>query len=866
MARRHRLFNLFGRTRISQAIDDELQFHIDERVDELMAGGLGETDARILASRQFGNATLYKERTRNMNVSQTFEDLFDDAAYAVRSLGRTPAFTVAAILTLALGIGATTAIYGVVRTVWLRPLPFSDPDRVVRIWEKNSRLDIGKFSASVPNFLSWRERSLSFESLVAIQGKSANLTGQGDPERVLSLAVTAHFFDTLGIRPLRGRSFAADEDAPGHARVAMLSKRLWQRRYAGDPNLIGRTIPLNGENWTVIGIAPADMGFASDIDICEPLTLDPSQENRGDHHVLVLGRLKPGVSAGQADAELTRLAVQLEREFPNSNRDWRVRLAPALEWIVDRETRSALLVLLIAVGLLLIVACINVANLLLARASSRVQEFGIRQALGAGRGRLIRQLATESLVLAAAGGASGILVALLGVRGLRAILPANVPRAGQLALDFPVLGAAVALTLITGLAFGLVPAWVASRLDVQTSLRQARGASGSGRLRLRQALVAGEFALASMLVASAGLLLASFGRLQNVDVGFQPQNVLTARISLPEAMYSWDRTWAFQRDLVRELSAVPGLQAAGISRSVPFGANGGSMTVSPADDAPGSEQKISADFQMATRGYFQALRIPLRRGRMFDERDQGPSRSTLLSESLAQRVWPDGRDPIGRQVRYGDNPPFTVVGVVADVRQEALTEDPAPAAYVPSWYLRDFFVVMRAHGEPAQLATALRQTVAKLDSAQPVFDVRPLADLRDADSAPQRLNAFLTGSFALLALALGAVGVACAVSYSVIRRAPEMAIRMALGATPERVVRGVTASGLRICLIGLVAGLAGASALGRVMARLLYQVRPDDPAIFGAVAAVLLGTALLASWLPARRIARIDPVAALRKE
>jgi predicted permease len=595
------------------------------------------------------------------------------------------------------------------------------------------------------------------------------------------------------------------------------------------------------------------------------LTLDPSRENRSDHHVVVLGRLKPGVSAGQAEADLNRVAVQLEREFPNSNRDWRVRLAPALDWIVNRETRSALLVLLVAVGLLLLVACINVANLLLARASSRVQELGIRQALGAGRWRLVRQLATESLVLACAGGGAGICVAFFGVQGLRAILPANLPRAAQLSLDLPVLAAAVALTFVTGLVFGLAPAWVAWRLNVQASIRQARGASGSGRLRLRQALVAGEFALASMLVASAGLLLASFGHLQAVDPGFQAQNVLTACISLPTATYTRDRALAFQHDLERELSATPGIVAAGIVRNVPLGGNGGDMSVG-SNGAPASEQKISAEFQMATRGYFQALRIPLRRGRLFDDRDQDPARSTLLSEGLARRLWPDGRDPIGRQVWYGDNPPFTVVGVVADVRQLALAEAPAPVAYVPSWFLRDFFVVLRAPGEPAQLAATLRRTVARLDPALPIFDVRPLGALLDEDSTRYRLNAFLTGSFALLALALGAVGVAGVVSYSVIRRTPEMAIRMALGATPERVVRAVTANGLRVCLIGLAAGLVGAAALGRTMAGLLYQVRPDDPVIFGAVAAALLGTALLSSWIPARRIAHIDPVAALRKE
>lgn len=867
MARWHRFLNLFHRDRISQSIDDELQFHLAERVDELRAQGLSEAEARNLAARQFGNATLYRERVRNLDVSQALEDLFDDAAYAVRSLRRTPAFTTAAILTLALGIGATTAIFSVVRTVWWRPLPYHAPERVVRIWETNSRMEIAKFSASIPNFLSWRERSRSFESLVAVMARNANLTGQGDPERVASLAVTANFFDTLGIKPVRGRSFALDEDSPGHARVAMLSERLWHRRYAGDPDLIGRAIALNGENWSVIGIAPADMGFAGDIDIWEPLTLDPSREEREDHHIVVLGRLKPGVTVGRAEAELNQLATQLEREFPDSNRDWRVLMAPAVDWIVDRDTRSALLVLLIAAGLLLLVACINVANLLLARASSRGQEFGIRRALGAGRGRLLRQLVTESLVLASAGGACGLLVAFLGVRGLRAILPAGVPRADRLALDPPMLAAAAVLTVVTGLIFGLVPAWVASRLDVQAGLRQARGASqGAGRSRMRRILVGGEFALASMLVGSAGLLLASFQRLQTVELGFQPQNVLTARINLPEAKYSRDRTLTFQRDLDRELSAMPGLQAAGVVSSLPFEGAGITMGISSSIDASSADQRVSVAFRMATRGYFQALRIPLRSGRLFDERDGSSALSILLSEGMVRRLWPDGRDPLGRQVRLGDNPPRTVVGVVGDVRQLALVEEPAPAAYVPAWSVRSMSIVLRAPGDPALMAASLRRAVARLDPAQPVFAVKPLADLLDANSARQRLNAWLTTAFALLALALGAVGVAGVVSYSVIRRTPEMAIRMALGATPQRVVRVVAAGELRVCLLGLVAGLAGASALGHVMARLLYGVRPDDPVIFSAFAAVLLGVALLSTWLPARRIARIDPVAALRKE
>ena len=866
MAQWRRLVNLFRRTRVAQAIDDELRFHIDERVDELMAGGLGEAEARSLARRQFGNATLYSESTRALNMSRIMEDLFEDAAYAVRSLKRTPAFTAAAVLTLALGIGATTAIYSVVRSVWLRPLPYRDPSRVVRIWEKNSRLDIATFSASVPNFISWRERSHSFESLVAMMTTSANLTGHGDPERLSGLAVTAAFFDALGIRPVRGRAFAPGEDAPGHARVAMVSERLWRQRYGGDAGLIGHTIALNGENRTVIGIAPADTGFSTDIDVWQPLTLDPSREQREDHHIIVLGRLQPRVTVARAEAELNGLAAQLEHEFPDSNRDWRVLLAPALDWIVDRQTRSALVLLMTVAALLLAVACSNVANLLLARASSRVQEFGIRQALGAGGGRLVRQLVTESLVLASAGGGSGLLIACFGVKGLRALLPANLPRAAQLSLDLPALAVAVALTVVTGFVFGLAPAWAATRLDVQAGLRQGRGPSGSGRLRLRKILAAGEFALASGLVAGAGLLLASFHHLRAVDPGFEPRNVLTARITLPAANYSRARTFAFFRELDRELNAIPGVQAAGVASAVPFGGVGRTMGIGPSATTPGTEQTIKASFQVAKRGYFQALRIPLLRGRLFDERDDASEDSILLSEGLARRLWPDGRDPIGRQVRLGDNPPRTVVGVVRDVRQLVLAEDPLPTAYLPAWNIRDVSVVLRAPGVPARMAPALRQSVARLDPALPVFAVRTLEDLLDNDSAPQRLNAFLTASFALLALALGAVGVAGITSYSVIRRTPEVAIRIALGATPDKVVRAVMADGLQVCLFGLVAGLVGAFALARVMARLLYHVQPADPVIFGVVGAVLLGVALLANWLPARGVARIDPVRALRKE
>jgi predicted permease len=859
--------NLRHRGRMEQDLDEELHAFVDLLSEEKIRAGMSAPEARRAAAMESGGVEQVKEAVRDARAGAFLETLAQDLRYAARALRHSPAFTVAAVTTLALGIGATTAIYSVVRTVWLRSLPYESPDRVVRIWEKNARLNVSRFSASPLNFLSWRERSRSFESLIAMEGGSANLTDEASPDRVRSLAVTAQFFGTLGIRPVLGRAFASNEDAPGGERVIMLSERLWRSRYAGDPGVIGRTIPVNGENSVVIGIAPADMGFASDIDLWQPLTIDVAQENRGDHHVVVLGRLTPGVTVSQAEAELDQLAVRLEMEFPNTNRDWRVWIAPVQYWIVDQQTRQGLLLLAVAVGLLLVVACINVANLLLARASARVREFGIRRALGAGRGRLVRQLVTEGLVLACAGGAAGVLLGLLGVEGLRVILPANVPRAAQLSLDVPVLATALALTLATGLLFGLAPAWVAGRLDVQRSIQQARGASaGVGPLRLRQALVAGEFALAAMLVGSAGLLLASFRRLESVDLGFQPGNVLTARISLPRTRYTYERAQAFYRDLQVELNAVPGLQAAGVASRVPFAGSGNTMQVSADYDAPSSRDTLRASFQVATSGYFRALRIPLLRGRLFDDRDASSGTSILLSQGLVRRLWPDGGDPIGRLVRLGDNPPSTVVGVVGDVRQSALNEDPDPSAYLPAWSFWDVFVVARSPGEPAALVTPLRRVVAKLDSQLPIYDVRPLEDLKDANAAPQRLTAALTGAFALLALLLGAVGVAGVVAYSVLQRTPEIAVRMALGATPARVVRAMTTSGFRLCLVGLVLGLAGAAALWRALAGLLFQVRPNDPAIFSGVAAVLLAAALLASWLPARRVVRIDPIVELRKE
>lgn len=753
----------------------------------------------------------------------------------------------------------------------LKPLPYAEPERVVRLWETNRPFAIDSFSASVPNFLSWQERSQSFAGLAAFREESANLSGDGQPERVSGLAVSATFWDTLGLRPVQGRAFLREEDAVGRDRVVMLSEGLWRRRYAADPGLVGKTIPINGEERRVVGIAPQDVGFARDVDVWVPLAPDPATENRSNHMITVLGRLKPGLSVAQAEAELNQVAAQLEREFPNSNRDWRVRLAPALDWLVNRNLRTSLIVLLAGVGLLLLAACANVANLQLARASARRAEIGVRLALGASRARLARQMATESLVLAALGGALGILLALAGMRGLVALLPADVPRAASVRMDVPVLLFALAATAVTGLLFGVLPAMAASRLSVAAVLQEAgRGAAGPGRSTPRQALVAVQMALATILVVGAALLAQSFARLQTVDLGFRPDHVMTASLSLPQARYTtMDKAEAFYRALLAEVRALPGVESAGLASNVPFGGGNTSMGVEPVGRSSiAPEKNIQAAWRIVTADYLRALKVPLRRGRLFEEHEDQSRRPIMLSEGLARRLWPDGSDPVGRQVRVGGMPPSTVVGVVGEVRQLALAEEPMPTMYMPiSWYIwPTMTLVVRTTMEPGSMAASLRRVVARLDAAQPVFDIRTMDRLVSNSAARPRLHTTLLAGFALLALVLGAVGVAGVVAYTVARRTQELGLRMALGASPGRVAGEVARAGLVVCAWGLAAGLVGAWALGRVIAGLLFGVRPDDAPTFVVTGLVLLAVAFLACWLPARRATRIDPMVALKSE
>ena len=795
-----------------------------------------------------------------------------DLRYAWRMLRQTPSFTIAALTTLGLGIGAATAIFGLLYSTLLRPLPYADAGRVVRIWETNRKLDITSFSAATLNFLSWQERSRSFEGLAAIRSTNANIARDGEPERVQAASVSANLWRLLGIAPLAGRGFAAEEDQPGRDAVVMMSERLWLRRYSGSTEILGKTIPINGVQRTLIGVLPTDLGFSSATDVWMPLAPDPARENRGNHVVAVLGRLKHGVSVAQAEAELVQVAAGLEREFPRSNSGWSVRVAPVMQWIVLQETRTGLWVLLGAVAILLMAACSNVANLLVARAASRQREFGIRQALGAGRQRLLRQLVTESLLLAGLGTLLGIALAAAGLRGLAALLPANTPRIEGLGLSVPVLLFAVTLTFLTAALFGIAPAWMAGRTDVNTALKQSgRATAGGGRGGVRHALMAVQMALATVLVAGALLLLQSFYRLQAVALGFDPTHVLTARVSLPTAKYtSEEQAASFYRRLLDEIHGLPGVTSAGLASDAPLSGGDSVMYVAPL--IPGgasSPTPVQASWRVVTSDFLQTLRIPLRRGRFFTDWEADRSKPAILSEGLARRLFPGGQDPIGRRIAVGDfRMEFTVTGVVGDVNQLSLSDGPRSTMYFPvSWSLADpMTLAVRSPVDPGRLAGAVRRSVQRIDPTQPLFAVRPMRELIDDSAAQPRLQSSLLAVFAGLALALGAIGVSGVVAYSVARRTPEIAIRMALGASSGRVVYEVTVAGLRFCLGGLAVGLAGAVLFARALSALLFQTGPYDALTFGATAAVLLASAVVACWLPGCRAARIQPATALRSE
>ena len=803
------------------------------------------------------------------------DEMFQDLRFGLRILLKNPGFTFVAALTLALGIGANTAIFSVVNAVLLRALPFKDADRLVALWESNPRNMQNEVAAA--NFLDWREQNQVFEQLAALSYASIALTGGDEPERLQAAVVTPSFFFTLGTPASLGRVFLPEEEKPGAAPVAILSHGLWRRRFAADPNLIGKTITLNGIDRTVVGVMPLDfqLPFPTNrqVDLWLPRIFSAGlSANRVAHFLYVFARLKPNVTAAQAQSEMEAVARRLEQQYPDTNTSVSVRLNPLQEQIVG-AVRRPLLLLLGAVAFVLLIACANVANLSLGRAAARAPEMAIRSALGASRLRVIRQLLTECMLLAGLGGALGLLLAFWGVRLLIAVGPTTLPRLKEVSVDGQALGFTLLVSLLTGLIFGLAPALQAMTPDLNASLKGGgRGAGAGLRPRARNLLAVAEVALALALLLGAGLLMRSFGRLLRVDPGFKPDHALAMDIALPSAKYGQgNQQAAFFQQALRRIESLPGVISAGAALNLPLSGSNATTGVT-ADDRPTPfpPDIPQIDYRIISSNYFRALGIPLRTGRDFIERDApGNSAVAIINESLARRFWPN-EDAVGKRLTIHEKPPVSceVVGVVGDVKHYRLDAEAKAEIYVP--YLQrpnDFMhIVARTAADPLQFVPAIRRELAEVDKDQPVHNIKTMEQLFAESISQPNFNMLLLSVFAAVAMVLAAIGIYGVISYSVTQRAHEIGVRMALGARGADVLKLVMRQGLTLAITGVAVGLAGSFALTSLMKTLLFEVSATDPVTFVIVPSLLAAVALLACWIPARRATKVDPIRALRNE
>ena len=805
------------------------------------------------------------------------ENYLRDVRYAVRMLIRNPGFTLVAVLALALGIGANTAIFSVVNSLLLRPLPYKTPERLVTLWQDfRARGGPEREWASPDDFYDWRDKNKVFDHVSAVTGWGSTLTGVGEPEDLIGAAVSHDTFSLLGIEPARGRSFQQEEDQPGAERVVVLSHRLWSRRFNSDPDLLGKSVTLGGEAFTVIGIMPPGftMPLAPNSELWRALrpVLGP-RCGRGCLTIRVLARLNPDATIDRARSEMSALAADLGEEYPQTNKGVGMTIVGLQEQIVG-QFKTALLVLLAAVALVLLIACANVASLLLARASAREKEFAIRSALGANRRRLMRQLLTESVLLSLTGGALGLLLAFWMVDALKALSPQGTPRVSEINIDLPVLGFTCAVALLTGLAFGLVPALQTSKPNLNQTLKEGRGTGDATRRSgLRSALVISEIALAMMLLIGAGLLLKSFVNLMNVDPGFRPANVLTMSVVLPRTRYAErSRCSSFYAQLLERIDRLPGVESTGATSSLPLSGGGtDSDFVIEGRPQAGPGEEPAAWYSSVTPAYFKTMGIRLIKGRVFTEQDRPDSTpAIIITEAMAKRYFPD-EEPLGRRIGNpgGDKTDWReIVGVVADVKQFGLDTDARPTMYLPHGQspARGMSLTVRTASDPLRIVDEVRRQVSDLDGNLAVSNILTMDQLVSQSVSDPRFILVLLVSFAGLALLLAAVGIYGLISYSVTQRTHEIGLRMALGAEASDVLRLVVGHGALLALIGVGAGILGAFALTRLMSSLLFGVNATDPAIFGLIGLLLMGVALAASFIPARRATRVDPMIALRCE
>ena len=872
-------------------VDDELRFHLEMRARDYEARGLESGDARRAARERFGDVrgigsalrTHDRRRERERQRREYMSDVTNDLRYAVRAFIRTPAFTAVALLTIALGIGATTAIFSVVNAVLLRPLPYPDADRIVQVWMDNRRSKLHEDIHSYPNFADLRDQNRVFSQMAAYFTSGYNITGgcqasDCEPQRVTALFSTPELFGVLGIAPTLGRAFTTEEDAPGRDGVVVLSHGLWTRLFASDRTIIGRTVRLNGRERTVIGVLPAGFAFPTrDTDVWVPLAVeDDDKQSRGAFWLYAIARLKPGIPFERAVSDLTGIASRLEQQYPAPNTGYGVYLVPLNEQVVGRTLRTSLWVMLAAVGAVLLIACANVANLMLSRAAVREREISVRVALGAARGRLVRQLLTESILLAVLGSALGIGLAWVGLRALTGLAPDDIPRLDQVRIDLTTLAVTLGVAAVTGIAFGLAPALHASRAGVAGALREGiRGGTGGRRAqRTRRVLVAAQVALVVVLLTGAGLLIRSFLHLQRVDLGFKPDHLLTLRFSLPGAKYPTPQArLAFEDALLERTRQLPGVQGAAYIQSIFLSTtpNSTNFTLEGREMTP-EERNIDVPLDAVSPDYFRVMGIPLRRGRTFTATDNTDApQVVIINESMAKRFWPN-EDAIGKRFRYGGQastaPVMTIVGVVADMRRTGVDRPVRYETFLPHTQriTNSLTLVARTAGDPLALVLAVRAQLRSMDPEQPVFEVASMDQLLSSMIAQRRFSMALLATFAALALVLGVVGVYGVTSYLVAQRTREVGVRLALGAQPAQVVRLVVRQGMLVALAGLGAGLVGALAAGRLMTGLLFGVSPYDVATLVGVTVVIGIATLVANWVPALRAARVDPLAALRSE
>jgi putative ABC transport system permease protein len=880
-----RFTNLFRKSHTDHEFEAEMRSHLELHIQDNLHAGMSPEEARRQALLKLGGFEQTKEAYRDQRTLPFLETFFQDLRYGVRTMLRAPGFTAIAIVALALGIGANTAIFSVVNAVLLRPLAYKDSDRLVIL------LHNGYNPVSVANYLDWRDQNRSFQQMGAADFWSPNLTGIDSPEHVRGLKVTQNLFPILGIQPLLGRWFAEGEDRVGSEHEVILSYGLWQRRFSGDANVLGKTAVLNGESYVIVGVMPREFQFApfwaTHTELWVPNAFGDRIHNRGGNSLRIFARLNPGVSLEHARADIATVTARLEQQYPGTNRN--VVVTPLKEKVTG-DIQTPLLVLLGAVGFVLLITCANVAHMLLARASARQKEIAVRTALGARRGRVIRQFLTENLLLGMLGGSVGVLLAMWGTHALTALSPANIPRVETVSIDARVALFLLGITLLTSIGFGLAPALQSSSVNVNDTLKEGgrNNSEGASRNRLRSFLVASEFALALVLLIGAGLMIRSFFALQTIDPGFNPHNVISMVVSVAGSKEDdGNRREIFYRQLLERMRALPGVQSVGAINHLPLLGDlwGWPFTIE-GRPKPRPGESPGAVYRMVTPGYFTTMRIPMIRGRDISERDTANAPDVvIINERAAHDFWP-GEDPIGKRITFDDDkvksPSWvTVIGVSKDVVEGDWALKPDPEIYLAAFQNTDFLglsgrevashmsyitLVVRAGGDPATLAPSMKSAVWAMDRNLAISEVQTMDSVVTEVNAQPRFEMLLLSVFAGIALVLAAVGIYGVMSYSVSRRTHEIGVRVSLGASRSDVLRLVVRQGMVLVLLGLTVGLVAASLMSRWMAHMLYGVKPTDPITFTAVAFVLAFVALLATYIPAYRATRIDPMVALRYE